>query len=89
MSVEVLSRETPKANKNHVCSHCHQRIEIGEVYERLACADSGQAWTFKSHTKCSDLYNAYGAYYALDEYDLVSWHDVLEWDRLREKEILE
>lgn len=77
--IEVLRRQTPKARTSHVCGHCRQRIEPGTVYELIACADSGQAWTFKAHQECSDLFNRYGRYWALGEYDLVDWHDVVEW----------
>lgn len=45
----------PKARKKHRCNWCVQPIEIGEVYERQAIFDSGTAYTWKNHKRCSDL----------------------------------
>jgi predicted RNA-binding Zn-ribbon protein involved in translation (DUF1610 family) len=84
MSIEVLTVWQPIARKPHVCFHCGEQIEPGTRYYRIACADNGTAWTVKAHPACDDLYCAYGREFAVDEYDLIDWHDVKAWAADRE-----
>ena len=81
--IEVLSSTQPRALCNHWCNHCGEPIIRGTVYQRMVMVDYGQFHTFKSHTECDDLFNAYAHYHALDESDLVDWYDVLEWNEHR------
>lgn len=82
--IEVLSSTQPKARLTHRCMHCGETILAGTKYQSTVCADSGTIWRFKSHIECDDLFNAYAREFALDEYDLVDWYDVLEWKEQRD-----
>lgn len=53
MSVEVLSSKEHTARVKHVCNLCGGIINVGERYNADFCVDSGYAYTFKTHTKCS------------------------------------
>jgi len=48
----VTETETHRANKNHGCSWCGQRINSGEVYQRYRYYDGGDAMTIKMHPEC-------------------------------------
>lgn len=50
------------ARKDHKCNFCLQTIQKGTQYEKHAGFDSGTAWTWKNHVRCSALANITGMY---------------------------
>lgn len=44
-----------KAQKEHKCYLCGEKINKGEIYWHQTVFDSGNVSTFKTHTDCSEL----------------------------------
>lgn len=51
--MDILDQKQRRAaHGRHVCGFCRQRIAAGEVYDDCRIADSGTAWTWRSHLRC-------------------------------------
>lgn len=56
MSVETLSGPTEtKANKEHRCSFCAEKITVGEIYIKSTHKHDGEVYDWKAHKHCSDI----------------------------------
>lgn len=54
--MEILSEGMRKAHKIHECSWCGGDIETGETYDFDIIVNDGELYEWKSHKKCSKLY---------------------------------
>lgn len=59
MSVTLLFESTPKARKDHTCGLCVSTIPVGTVYYQQRCAEDGPPYSWRAHTECWGLLNAY------------------------------
>lgn len=60
MSATVLSVKNRRAaHGKHVCCLCRRRIAAREVYEDMRCAESGTAYTLRSHLACVSAYRSW------------------------------
>lgn len=55
--MDILSIFTRKARKEHKCNWCSQSIKKGEIYEVQRNLDEGLFYTWKSHLKCSEVFD--------------------------------
>ncbi len=56
-----------KANKEHICDWCGERIESGERYYTWCWFDNGSATTVKSHIVCNIAANEVARHWGDDE----------------------
>ena len=67
MSYYAISRETPKARKQHQCTWCYEPILIGEKYARERGICDGDPQVTKMHAECaaaaSKFFTEYGEEY--------------------------
>lgn len=80
MSAILISTNSHKARKKHLCQLCYQQIEIGESYTRQFVTYEGDAYSFKMHNVCENIANHYSSEYDYDDgYDSSCFsNDVLE-----------
>lgn len=67
MSATLISTNSYKARKKHLCELCGQQIGIGYTYTRQFVTQEGNAYAFKMHQVCEDIANHYSSEY--DYYD--------------------
>jgi hypothetical protein len=56
--MNILSQETRKARKEHVCNYCCEKILPGELYESSAIINEGEFYIWKNHIDCQELCRA-------------------------------
>ena len=65
MSV-ILSDETPRARKPHICDQCNCEIAVGQQYRRVRGIWEDTPSSYKAHLDCDQLattlHNEYGLY---------------------------
>jgi hypothetical protein len=57
-----------KAKKEHLCNFCCEKIDVGELYDYQFNTDGNEAWEFKSHLDCLNLYSRLRLDYS-DDFD--------------------
>ncbi|MHA1304082.1 MAG: hypothetical protein ACTSPI_10315 [Candidatus Heimdallarchaeaceae archaeon] len=55
--METISTKIQKANKEHVCDWCGEKIQKGEVYEVQTNVSEGSVYRWKTHLKCIKIFN--------------------------------
>ena len=64
MSYQCISKERPKARKQHQCTWCYEFIAPGEIYDRERGVFDGDPQVTKMHLECDaaagKFFNEYG-----------------------------
>ncbi len=58
--METISQNNRKANKDHICNWCEQKIVKGTIYSYSANVDEGTPYIWKNHIYCSDIAHKIG-----------------------------
>ena len=53
--METILRTTRKANKEHKCNYCFQKIEKGQTYDFSTHTYDGIIYNWKNHIHCSSI----------------------------------
>ena len=59
MTTVLATHNRRAAHGKHLCWMCGRRISANEVYEDQRCADSGTAYTVRSHLACVSAYHSW------------------------------
>jgi hypothetical protein len=66
--METLSyQKEVKANKEHRCNFCCEKIRQGEIYCTSTHKHDGEVYTWKTHTHCSEMADRLKMYEDCDE----------------------